>query len=387
MKRERFITLDIVKFFSMIVVFLFHFFSEGQVYLFIDFSKILSFLSNGFISLGVLVNVLFFMISGFLLSLHYDGDVKKFYKKKIIRILIPYYILYIILYVKNAYFSKKILLFSLFEIPKLFFTIFGIDTYLSFLGFKTLSMGIGEWFLGCLIVYYFLFPLLYKYGKCDRIKIQLLVIIYFVLTYFNFMNIPINQNILINAFNFYAGILIFDYYKSKIKESSDDNLKKLKQILIACSILFIFIVFFGEQMDLIYSFLRQLSLFRREHITISEIKNPMIVASGFSIILILFCIYIDSVKREIFNLTIFKNFVNWFNNYFYNIFLTHHIVIITVYSQFVKYNARYDLINTFGLNNVLIVLFLVDIVGIVLFSVFVKGIERIVFKLFKKTSF
>ncbi len=383
MKREKFITLDILKFFAMIVVFLFHFFFEGQKFLYIDFTKQLSFLSNGFISMGVLVNVLFFMISGFLLSLHYDGDIKKFYKKRIIKILIPYYILYIILYLKNAYFSKKILLFSILEAPQLIFTILGIDTYLSFLGFKTLSMGIGEWFLGCLIVYYFLFPFLYKYKKCDKIKIEILVIIYFVLTKFNFMQIPINQNILINIFNFYAGILIFDYYKNNIKEGGDKDLKKIELSLIVSFIFFILIIFFGEVVDLILNFTRQFSIFKRNYVRVEEIINPMLVASSFSVILILFCICIESLKKEILNFASLKKIVNWFNNYFYNIFLTHHIVIITIYSQFIKYNVKFNFIARYGLNSVLIILCIIDIIGTALFSIFIKNIEIIVFKLLK----
>ena len=40
------------------------------------------------------------------------------------------------------------------------FTLFGMDSYVDSFGIPSCSLGIGEWFLGCLIMMYVLFPLL-----------------------------------------------------------------------------------------------------------------------------------------------------------------------------------------------------------------------------------
>ena len=377
--KKRFITLDVVKFFSMFIVFLFHFFVEGQLNLNIDFSKIIYHLSNGIVSIGVSANTLFFMISGFVLSIGYDSNIKNFYIKKIVRILIPYYILYIILYIKNAFFLKKIFLFNFSELPRIIFTIFGIDTYLSSIGVKTLSFGIGEWFLGCIIIYYFLFPLLYKV-KIKNIKICfLLFVLYCIFTNYYVFKTPINQNIFINIFNFYFGILIYKFYKNSIDEKQKIK-KNYKKKFIMLIVLGIFIIIFNKVIYYIIRFFTK----SYELIKVDNILNPMIISTCFSIVIILISIFWESEKEKTFDQTNLKIFLSWFNKYFYNIFLVHHIVIIIVIRQFIKINNSYNLVDKYNINIIIFLIFFFCIFITVFFAIILNMIEKALIILNKK---
>ena len=87
----------------------------------------------------------------------FDVSIKRF-----IRVLIPFYITYI------SYFIYKVINDRFFYIlfpagnirMEIIFTFFGMDEWISQHGIHTFSLGIGEWFLGALLLLYLLFPLL-----------------------------------------------------------------------------------------------------------------------------------------------------------------------------------------------------------------------------------
>ncbi len=110
----------------------------------------------------------FFMLSGAGLSLSVLAKPPvrpaDFYVRRFRRIMPPFYIAY------AAVFLLRFLLHladhsPLFpeQIPvwRFVFTLLGLDGWMSYHGAATFYLGVGEWFIGCLILLYLLFPLMH----------------------------------------------------------------------------------------------------------------------------------------------------------------------------------------------------------------------------------
>ena len=167
---------------------------------------------------------LFVLISGATLALNKrEESPLSFYKRRLTRVLIPFYIAYLIYFIIKVISNKTIFIFG--GIPKwrFIFTIMGIDEYLSANGIGTFSLGVGEWFLGCIILCYLVYPFLYRAHKKNRVLTFVIMTIYYIafnLNYhkFNF-TIVSHMNFLSQIYNFYLGVLLVDEeVTSKIKE-------------------------------------------------------------------------------------------------------------------------------------------------------------------------
>ena len=112
----------------------------------------------------------FFMLSGAGLSLSVLAkpltDLRAFYARRFRRLLVPFYITYACVFLlrlawhltdHSPLFPEKVPLWHFV------FTLTGLDGYLSWHGVSTFYLGIGEWFIGCLILLYLLFPLLHRF--------------------------------------------------------------------------------------------------------------------------------------------------------------------------------------------------------------------------------
>lgn len=139
--------------------------------------------------LGDLGVGLFMLISGSALWYVY-GERKinyfSFYKKRLFSILPMFYIAYAAAFLVNFWINKG---FSTNGISFKYFisTIFGFDTLMNSIGIPTFVL-VGEWFIGMIIIVYFLFPLLKGIvSKSDIISILLsvLILIIFCLDIFN----------------------------------------------------------------------------------------------------------------------------------------------------------------------------------------------------------
>ncbi len=163
---------------------------------------------------------LFFLLSGAGLMLAYGKDAKfsavSFFKRRFFKILIPFYLVYayrILLGVLCT--GKKLAVFFPPERTpwRFIFTILGVDTYLSNFGVETYSLGIGEWFLGCLLLMYLLFPLL---RWCMIRKPHLMgiaAVIYLLVTVFTYSMTPYADvapfiNFTVKIFDFVAGMYL-----------------------------------------------------------------------------------------------------------------------------------------------------------------------------------
>ena len=164
-EKKRIVSMDLIRIFSCLCVITCHFnacvsgFSNGAfVY---PNSVIPNFYLENRIYLGDIGTSLFFILSGASLMLSYRrGNLKKYYTKRILAIYPMFYVAYFAATVADFLILKwfpgadwKLLLFSLI----------GFDGYLASLGYIGFDFyKLGEWFLGCILSLYLVFPLLHK---------------------------------------------------------------------------------------------------------------------------------------------------------------------------------------------------------------------------------
>lgn len=89
-------------------------------------------------------------------------DIRRFYKKRFIRILIPFYITYLSYFIYKAGTTGSFTSFFPPETSAWKIILHSSEWMNGTVSteFHTFSLGIGEWFLGALIILYLLFPLL-----------------------------------------------------------------------------------------------------------------------------------------------------------------------------------------------------------------------------------
>jgi len=164
---------------------------------------------------------LFFILSGcglMMSSLKPDYSITKFYKKRFFKILIPFYIVYSFYFIylistgqmlySNPFEGRKISPYSFI------FTLLGMDTYMGVFNIPTFSIGIGEWFLGCLILMYILFPFLKRMMQKNAYITIAIATLYYLLinlqyNYFEcFDNVPMYMNLTIKIYDFILGMFL-----------------------------------------------------------------------------------------------------------------------------------------------------------------------------------
>lgn len=139
--------------------------------------------------LGDLGVGLFMLISGSALWYVY-GEKKinyfSFYKKRLISILPMFYIAYAAAFLVNFWINKGFFTNGI-SLKYFISTIFGFDTLMNSVGVPSFAL-VGEWFIGMIIIIYFLFPLLKGIvSRSDMMSILLsvLILIIFCLDIFN----------------------------------------------------------------------------------------------------------------------------------------------------------------------------------------------------------
>ncbi len=165
---------------------------------------------------------LFFMLSGAGLMLSSkdkeDFSALAFYRKRFFKILVPFYIVYavyfIFLLIQNAGSLKTLFAERNASPVCAVFTLLGMDAYLSNFGIPTYSLGIGEWFLGCLVIIYLLFPVLRKLMLKNKalfmgIATALYVVILCVYRFFPFAeSVPPFLNVIVKIYDFILGMFL-----------------------------------------------------------------------------------------------------------------------------------------------------------------------------------
>ncbi len=122
----------------------------------------------------------FFMLSGACLTISTETkfDLKSYFKKRFTHILIPFYVTNGIYWLFYAITHGRL---WVTDVPtwRITFTLLGVDEWLSMHGIRTFSSGIGEWFLGEIVILYLLFQILrWSMRKCPKLFFTLCLAIY-----------------------------------------------------------------------------------------------------------------------------------------------------------------------------------------------------------------
>jgi peptidoglycan/LPS O-acetylase OafA/YrhL len=207
LKRERLEFIDFAKGFAILSIVLFHF---CQPYVSGIWEKAIMIGGSG--------AHLFFLLSGFGLGLSKSTGMGAFYRKRFLKILIPYYIIIITIYAINILFPfyKDVTLYALFG--HLFF-------YKMFDESIMVSMGYHFWFLSTIIQFYIVFPFLV--WMRDRMSsfaflgttLSISVVYWLTITYFNLADERIYNSFFLQfLWEFSLGMVLAKLYTEENKK-------------------------------------------------------------------------------------------------------------------------------------------------------------------------
>ncbi|MBQ3794698.1 MAG: acyltransferase [Butyrivibrio sp.] len=219
--KKRYYFMNLLRALSMIAIVFYHMVFTLYLYGIRQHESISFFFSNANMHIAKVGVSLFFILSGCGLMMSSDIDsfsIKQFYKKRFIKILIPFYVVYVFTFAFHIIAGHLTLPHPFLERhlkPYSFlFTVFGMDAYIDTFKIPTCSLGIGEWFLGCLVLMYALFPIL-RYIMLKRPKMTMLVAtVYYALIisrYYNFKvisTVPMFTNFPIKIYDFILGMFL-----------------------------------------------------------------------------------------------------------------------------------------------------------------------------------
>lgn len=208
----RIVGLDLFRIMSILIIFFFH----QKIHLGINFGVL-----NAFISMGPIFMTAFFMLSGYVLEMTHgeqdicrQGKILDFYKKRFISI-IPSYWLVAISYTIYLIIKGQSIGLHITMLP---IELIGAQSWFNSL--FSFSHNGGTWFISCLLICYFAYPLIsmiiHEMKKMSKI-IVLLIILYIILAapliVNDFQISSIYSNPLFRLLEFMLGILLYSLYK------------------------------------------------------------------------------------------------------------------------------------------------------------------------------
>ncbi|MBR1470185.1 MAG: acyltransferase [Lachnospiraceae bacterium] len=279
-----------------------------------------------------------------------DFSVKTFYKQRFFKILIPFYISYLI---------YSVYLFAIgFEFPVYFesltgvmpspvcfiFTLLGMDGYLSIFNIPTYTLMLGEWFLGCLIPMYLVFPLLRKCILKNKYLTLAVATVYYIIVLATYRYMP------------YADVPSYNNFTVKIYD-------------------FILGMFLVEVMDRIPKWTAAIGVALLGFYLVYPSKLPIDMTPSIVILAVGTFLIFRALEDVFAKMPRFMKVVNLLSAYSYTYFLFHHIVIgrVCIVTQ---QRSLLDL----GSNKNLLVLFAMQIIVTSALAVLVKVLSDLVEK-------
>ncbi len=213
-KKQRVYSLDLLRCIAFFLILLYHFCVHLEMNQSFDFTNTPIFIRNLNMHIAKLGVGVFFILSGFGLMLSSEKQFKliDYYKGRVTKILLPFWITYAV------YFVLKFIDLGHWPFPGvqkryLIFTLFGMDEWTHMMGYPNTSFGIGEWFLGTLMIIYLVFPLLRWLLKKNRwIFMAVVAAIYCYITFFYHYEVVVHMNLFLKACEFCIGMILALYY-------------------------------------------------------------------------------------------------------------------------------------------------------------------------------
>ena len=311
MKNKREYSFDIIRTIAVFCILLCHFNARYSfIYYGEDLREYMLLSQYPFkLFLGDLGVSLFFIISGASLYYNYRDslDIKTFYRKRFLKLYPMFWIAYLTIFAIRA----KDMLSSGIPVCNLIFTVIGMDGYLN--GVIPTFYLIGEWFLGCIILIYLIFPLLRSLYKRNRYILWAVVLI----LYFFFSlkdTIPgLNKSsiIFVRIPEVLFGMEYAGYIRKK--ESDQDSLPRWVSHLLA--ILSASVLIFSSVADIEWN---------------NGIQTTLVGISLFITVTYLWNVLKRSKFIQKRPLMVTEKICAQVSKYSYAIFLVHHIVISIV---------------------------------------------------------
>ena len=287
--------------------------------------------------------ICFFIMSGALLYNRYKKDlnIKSFYEKRFLHVLLPYYIVYLYQYIKTA-----IALHTPFFVEgskfKILLFIFALDGYMNKY-FSTYHMNTGEWFLGILVILYILYPILVKLlDKFGRAYVVFIYLIFIIRLFFPFDYAIKDFVFCLTAFS--TGMFISKYDYLNMKKSSYIN------FLLLC----ILVLRFNGGIRNMNQFLYILLYSVMGYILIYNFGNMFLKNNQNKLVKNTFT-FLSSISYEFFLLhhIIILRLVNKINaekfisNYYYRLIYFFVMIIIIIALAYILHKIVKIIINTF----------------------------------------
>lgn len=184
----------------------------------------------------------FFMVSGASLMLAYGGkdfDLKTYFKKRVLRLFIPFYTAYILAFIYELIFMRSTMAVEFAKPHPLMFllTLTGFDGYVSIYGVPTFYI-LGEWFLGAIIFMYLCFPIFRAaINRFPKLSFAVATVYFFLITFF-YDKLPYSNvvdgyhNAFVKLYEFFLGMFLIRYI-DKIKKRTAVIMVTVSALIIA----------------------------------------------------------------------------------------------------------------------------------------------------------
>lgn len=219
MKKQRVAYLDFIRIVATLLIVIYHFNIQIGLHninapeLFIQ-----SFKTENIGSLGI---SLFILISGASLMKNYGGDPfdwKRFYKRRVASIFIIFWIAYVGTWLSLYWINGHLPYNGRPPIWTFLLTLFGLDGFLYY-RFPNFYL-CGEWFLGLIIIFYIIFPVLRCVVNSSKWRVYLVILlvsyIFVVPIYDKLFMMDIVRNPITRLPDFYIGMCIGKYMKKEV---------------------------------------------------------------------------------------------------------------------------------------------------------------------------
>lgn len=324
---------DLLRVFCFLLIIYYHMVAQLPVNGICTYADIWPFVANENIQIGTFAVAVFFMLSGASLMYSTQGEFKtgKYYLKRYIRLLIPFYVVTFMNYIVNAVRVRDLAGVYVGGIPvwRWIFTILGMDEWVAMHGIVTFSRGIGEWFLGELIILSFLFPLFRWFMIKNQKAVMLVMTTLYLMIIFNYQSeVLIYMSILVKGYDFVLGMWLGLNWQ-KISTKWMYITIPIVLIYLLCPII----------------------------LPINEALRILLFAVAFLISFSCLENHLQDRKLSV---------INWLSKYSYELFLVHHLVIYALtphHPSFIE-----------GINDILF-LFAVELVIIFVIAIIAKFVS------------
>ena len=343
--KKRIIGLDILRVLGIIFIFCYHF-TDSYIALGGTGASVFNALSF-FSLMSRPASLLLFIISGFALMYNSEDklSLKDYFKKRFKGLYIPFYVAYFLILGIGVVLLKWA---PWRVVPKRTFayTILGIDGLAA--NFGPNYYIIGEWFMSCIVVCYFLFPLLaIGYRRFKYLTLSVLLFIYILLAYrVNPFPMAVFINPLFILSYFYLGMILHD------RLAEGKTKKRLKMICIAVSAII-----------LIYAVLEFLFTSNRL-LPLSETGSEIMCACWS------FALIIALRDVELSEGSLMLKIIKYISGISWYFILLHHVLAI------IYFNIR-------GISSFVLFDFLIILIMNIILATIVKKISQLIWKLLR----